>query len=185
MSLPFVNWLKDTCEPLGGPLQKEGIPSKAILWKHPVTGTQYYLEASQAGEITRPGLALAMVLLKEKGADYAAEKLSDFFAQRDIFERKRWLKENGFLNTELRDTDGVVINHVPHMGPPQVSLLFREQGLAGLRKDGGLLYETYESRAGDTGHFRLNQDWRISCRPEGNILRLRHVGSHDYVNDNP
>ncbi|WP_307399772.1 Cas10/Cmr2 second palm domain-containing protein [Desulfofundulus luciae] len=113
MSLPFINWLKDICEPLGSPLQKEGIPSKAILWKHPVTGTQYYLEASRASEITRQGLALAMVLLKEKGSDYAAEKLSDFFAQRDIFERKRWLKENGFLNTEPKDKDGAAINHVP------------------------------------------------------------------------
>ncbi|MDQ0285543.1 putative CRISPR-associated protein (TIGR02619 family) [Desulfofundulus luciae] len=67
----------------------------------------------------------------------------------------------------------------------KVSLLFREQGLAGLRKDSGLLYETYKGRPGNIGHFRLNQDWRVSCLPEGNILRLRHVGSHDYVNDNP
>ncbi|HHW44416.1 MAG TPA: CRISPR-associated protein [Desulfotomaculum sp.] len=67
----------------------------------------------------------------------------------------------------------------------KVSLLFREQGLAGLRKDGGLLYETYEGRPGNIGHFRLNQDWRVSCRSEGSILRLRHVGPHDYVNGNP
>jgi len=66
----------------------------------------------------------------------------------------------------------------------RVSLLFCEQGLAGLRKDGGLQYENYEGRPGNIGHFRLDQNWRVSCRPEGNLLRLRHVGPHD-VNDKP
>ncbi|MBE3588402.1 MAG: hypothetical protein IMW93_07600 [Thermoanaerobacteraceae bacterium] len=66
----------------------------------------------------------------------------------------------------------------------KVSLLFREQGLAGLRKDGSLQYKDYEGSPGNIGHFRLNLGWRVSCLPEGNILRLRHVGPHD-VNKNP
>ncbi len=111
--MAFISWLKDISEPLGSPLQEDGVPSEAILWKNPVTNTQYYLETSQAREITLQGLALAMLLLEKNGAADAAKSLSDFFAQRDIFERKRWLKENGFFNTELKDTDGAAINHVP------------------------------------------------------------------------
>ncbi|UNC93177.1 hypothetical protein [Candidatus Contubernalis alkaliaceticus] len=65
----------------------------------------------------------------------------------------------------------------------KASLLFKEKGLAGLRSDGGFLYETYKNVKGNVGHFRLDQDWRISCLPDGDILRLRHVGNHDYVNN--
>lgn len=111
--MAFISWLKDISEPLGSPLQEDGVPSEAILWENPVTNTQYYLETSQAREITLQGLALAMLLLEKNGAADAAKNLSDFFAQRDIFERKRWLKENGFFNTELKDTDGAAKNHVP------------------------------------------------------------------------
>jgi hypothetical protein len=35
------------------------------------------------------------------------------------------------------------------------------------------------------GHFRLTQDRRVSCVAEGRMLRLRHFGNHDQVNDNP
>lgn len=66
----------------------------------------------------------------------------------------------------------------------QVSRLWRNGGLQALRKDGGLQYETYTNR-GNIGHFRLNQGNRMSCEPHGNLLVLRHIGSHDTVNSNP
>lgn len=68
----------------------------------------------------------------------------------------------------------------------EVSVLFRERGLVGLRSHRGLQYKNYENLLAEgIGHFRLSQDWRVSCLPEGQILRLRHVGPHDYVNGNP
>ncbi len=66
----------------------------------------------------------------------------------------------------------------------RVSMLFHEHGLAGLRKDGGLLYDNYKNQTGNIGHFRLSQDFRVSCYPKDNILHLRHVGPHD-VNKKP
>ncbi|NHM26265.1 CRISPR-associated protein [Desulfofundulus sp. TPOSR] len=70
----------------------------------------------------------------------------------------------------------------------KVSLLYRERGLEGLRRDGGLQYKDYEnvrdSSGKKIGHFRLNQGWRISCLPDGQVLRLRHVGPHS-VNESP
>ncbi len=68
----------------------------------------------------------------------------------------------------------------------KVSLLFRSRGLEGLRSDSGLLYENYAGlkRTG-IGHFRLNRNWRVSCQAAGSVLRLCHVGSHDYVNNKP
>lgn len=66
----------------------------------------------------------------------------------------------------------------------KVSVVWREKGLASLRSDGGLLYETYANR-GNIGHFRLNIGDRVSCVPDGDVLRIRHAGAHDYVNNNP
>jgi len=111
--LSFINWLKDVCEPLSSPLIEDGIPPRAILWAHPVTGTQYYLDADIANDITRQGLALAMLLLEKNGTAGAAKDLSDFFARRDIFERKLWLKKKGLITTEPGDTDSAAICHVP------------------------------------------------------------------------
>ncbi|MEW6574132.1 MAG: putative CRISPR-associated protein [Bacillota bacterium] len=68
----------------------------------------------------------------------------------------------------------------------QVALLFKENGLAGLREHPGLRYTNYQGFGDkEIGHFRLNQDWRVSCLAEGRVLSLRHVGPHDYVNNNP
>lgn len=68
----------------------------------------------------------------------------------------------------------------------KVSLLFRSRGLEGLRSDPGLLYENYTGlKETGIGHFRLNRGWRVSCQAAGGILRLRHAGPHDYVNNNP
>jgi putative CRISPR-associated protein (TIGR02619 family) len=70
-----------------------------------------------------------------------------------------------------------------------VSLIYRERGLEGLRRDGGLLYKDYENRRDSSGrkigHFRLNRGRRVSCVPDGQVLRLRRVGEHDNVNNNP
>ena len=67
----------------------------------------------------------------------------------------------------------------------KVSLLFQEQGLAGLRRHGGLEYENYKGLPKEgLGHFRLDRGWRVSCVPDSQVLRLRHVGLHD-VNENP
>jgi putative CRISPR-associated protein (TIGR02619 family) len=65
-----------------------------------------------------------------------------------------------------------------------VSLLFGERGLEALRRDSRLLYENYTNRD-KIGHFRIDWAWRVSCYQEGNELILRHVGPHDYVNNNP
>jgi len=67
----------------------------------------------------------------------------------------------------------------------KVTLIFKDKGLMGLREHPGLQYENYQGFREKIGHFRLDQDWRLSCRVDGRLLRLRHVGPHDYVNDNP
>ena len=54
-----------------------------------------------------------------------------------------------------------------------------------LRKDGGILYETYTGKHSNIDHFRITQNNRVSCVPQDNGLLLRHYGEHDYVNDNP
>lgn len=56
--------------------------------------------------------------------------------------------------------------------------------LVTLRADGGLKYENYAQKGG-IGHFRVTQALRISCIVENGTLVLRHVGAHDYVNNNP
>lgn len=68
----------------------------------------------------------------------------------------------------------------------QVAQIFKEKGLAGLRAHSGLQYKDYQGLADKkVGHFRLSRDYRVSCRAEGTVLQLRHVGPHDYVNNNP
>ena len=54
-----------------------------------------------------------------------------------------------------------------------------------LRKDGGILYETYKGKHSDIDHFYITQNNRVSCVPQDGGLLLRHYGEHDYVNDNP
>jgi hypothetical protein len=66
----------------------------------------------------------------------------------------------------------------------KAAVLWAENGLKELRRDGGLQYETYQNRK-EIGHFRVDKGRRISCLPDGDTLVLRHMGSHDYVNDNP
>ncbi len=65
-----------------------------------------------------------------------------------------------------------------------VSLLFEQKGLIALREHGGLQYEKYANRNDQVGHFRLNDDWRITCEEKDGMLSLRRVGKHE-VNDNP
>lgn len=50
---------------------------------------------------------------------------------------------------------------------------------------GGILYDNFEGKNRHLGHFRLGQGPRVSCEYVKGMLRLRHFGSHDYVNDNP
>ncbi len=70
----------------------------------------------------------------------------------------------------------------------KASLLYRERGLEGLRRDGGFLYSNLEGEKGSSGkpvgHFRLSEGWRFTCLPDGPLLRLRRVGAHA-VNENP
>ncbi|MBP6965546.1 MAG: hypothetical protein KBC96_14210 [Armatimonadetes bacterium] len=63
------------------------------------------------------------------------------------------------------------------------AVLMRD-GVNGLRGHGGLQYEDYNWHPG-LAHFRVDGGRRISCQTAENGLLLRHVGSHDYVNDNP
>jgi hypothetical protein len=58
-----------------------------------------------------------------------------------------------------------------------------------MKEHGGLQYDNYtnkRTRAGcPIGHFQITQgDW-VSCTAEDGVLRLRHFGAHEYVNDNP
>ncbi|WP_218082213.1 putative CRISPR-associated protein [Anthocerotibacter panamensis] len=65
------------------------------------------------------------------------------------------------------------------------SLLVKYSGdTAYLKGDGGVLYEVYVNKGG-IAHFRVTQGLRVSCIAEGGNLKLRHYGSHDYVNNNP
>lgn len=54
-----------------------------------------------------------------------------------------------------------------------------------LRRDGGILYETYGGQSSEIDHFRVTQKTRVSCVLQAGKLSLRHFGEHDYVNDNP
>lgn len=65
-----------------------------------------------------------------------------------------------------------------------ISLQFEQKGLTELREHGGLQYENYSNRNDHLGHFRLNNDWRITCEIKDGILSLRRVGKHE-VNENP
>lgn len=67
-------------------------------------------------------------------------------------------------------------------------LLHQSQGdTAILRANhaGGILYDTYTGKYSNIDHFRVNQNWRVSCTVEEGKLVLRHCGEHDYVNKNP
>lgn len=50
---------------------------------------------------------------------------------------------------------------------------------------GGILYDSYTGKHSGIDHFRLNDDWRVSCQSFEGKLILRHFGKHDYVNNNP
>ena len=64
-------------------------------------------------------------------------------------------------------------------------LLSKNNGnTACLKGDGGVQYDVYTNKNG-IGHFRVTQGLRVSCVKEKEVLKLRHYGEHDYVNDNP
>ena len=52
-------------------------------------------------------------------------------------------------------------------------------------QSGGILYDNYTGKKSHIGHFRISDSIRVSCIYENQTLKLRHYGSHDYVNDNP
>ena len=58
-----------------------------------------------------------------------------------------------------------------------------------LKRHGGLKYDNYTGKqspnGGPIGHFRITRGNRVSCIDEKGVLRLRHFGAHDYVNNNP
>ncbi|MGK7939087.1 MAG: putative CRISPR-associated protein [Crocosphaera sp.] len=67
-------------------------------------------------------------------------------------------------------------------------LLEKSQGNTAILRSnnaGGILYDSYTGKQSHLDHFRLNDDWRISCFPQKGKLYLRHFGKHDYVNKNP
>lgn len=67
-------------------------------------------------------------------------------------------------------------------------LLESDGNVAVLKGTGGIQYDNYTSkRAGGQpiGHFRISRSVRVSCVAEDGGLTLRHVGAHDFVNDNP
>lgn len=111
----FVNWLRDVCNPLGDPrpVPENRLPSKALLWVHPVTGTCYYLERDTADEITRAGFVLAGALMKYNDAATAAEHLSCFFAQPNVFSRKLWLEKEGLCPATPENTRDAARGYIP------------------------------------------------------------------------
>ncbi len=64
------------------------------------------------------------------------------------------------------------------------TLISQNKNINELKKHPSLLYEEYINRDG-IAHFRVDDSRRISCEWVGGILKLRHVGEHNYVNDNP
>ncbi len=65
-------------------------------------------------------------------------------------------------------------------------LLSGDGQMAALRDPGnGLKYTNYEGKIAHIGHFRTFDGYRISCTFKDGTLVLRHVGEHDYVNNNP
>lgn len=68
-------------------------------------------------------------------------------------------------------------------------LELNDGNVAKLKEDGGLQYDNYVNRRASNqepiGHFRLNQSERVSCVATGGRLTLRHIGSHDHVNNSP
>lgn len=71
----------------------------------------------------------------------------------------------------------------------KVSVIFLEKGIAGLKADGGLLYEDYQNmNVGNLplGHFRVTQSLRVTCvyLENRNILLLRLYGSHEHIRNN-
>ena len=65
----------------------------------------------------------------------------------------------------------------------------RKGDTACLKQDGGLRYDVFTNKKTEDdhsiGHFRVSQGRRVSCTTENGLLRLRHYGEHDFVNDNP
>jgi putative CRISPR-associated protein (TIGR02619 family) len=104
---------------------------------------------------------LAEELLEQPGLIFSAEFRRDYERRRDPLERTA-------LQEALAKT----------------AVLWAAGGLGRLRADGGLRYEEYVNKSG-IGHFRINDDLRVSCERADARLRLRHFGPHNYVNDNP
>lgn len=71
----------------------------------------------------------------------------------------------------------------------KISCILQETGgnITALKggEGGGILYDNYSGKNKHLGHFRIGQGPRVSCQYENQILKLRHYGEHDYVNDNP
>ncbi len=65
-----------------------------------------------------------------------------------------------------------------------VYLLDKHSGSTKGLTGGDLKYDSYTSHP-DIYHFRVDGSRRVSCKPDGGNLILRHCGAHDYVNNNP
>ncbi len=86
--------------------------------------------------------------------------------------------------------DGRRLRTRAHEVLAEVALALEEAGgdTRVLSARGGLRYSRYSGKHAHLGHFRLSNSegaYRISCEQVGNALRLRRIGKHDDVNDNP
>lgn len=167
-------------------LAKENAVALSILYGHdtvPVNGISLNgLPASMYETIKENGIRYVELntwgtVIWQKGRKEAlGGKLLDWpFMEYEASFRKDF--ENIKDPTQRVDVQGALSN-VAYL------LLTNDGDLAALRKDGGLLYEDLKQVKG-VGHFRVNNGTRISCMKKGKTLILRHVGSHNYVNDNP
>ena len=61
----------------------------------------------------------------------------------------------------------------------------KKNGISAVGQDRIFGLRKYEGKHNDIDHFNLPKGRRVSCLTQGNILKLRHYGEHDYVNNNP
>jgi len=93
--------------------------------------------------------------------------------------------ESSFEKEFQKATQQQRVNLQEVLAKVSIILQQNQDGVATLKRSGGLQYDDYSGKNAGIGHFRINQGDRVSCTATNNELSLRHFGQHDYVNNNP